>query len=66
MKVRASWGFKGLADELQNGTGQARAGEEFDVSEEYGHSLVGKGLAVEVDGKAAPKTNKQAKPEENK
>ncbi|MBI6684555.1 hypothetical protein YA0697_22880 [Pseudomonas viridiflava] len=66
MKIRASWGFKGLEDELNNGTGQARAGDEFDVSDDYGHSLVGKGLAVEVDGKAAPKTNKQAKPEENK
>ncbi len=51
---------------MKNETGQARAGEEFDVSDEYGHTLIGKGLAVEVDGKAVPKTNKQAKPEENK
>ncbi|BBI43972.1 hypothetical protein [Pseudomonas syringae] len=66
MKVRALWGFKGIQAELKNATGQARAGEEFDVSDEYGHTLVGKGLAAEVDGKTAPKTNKQAKPEENK
>ncbi|CAI8892006.1 MULTISPECIES: DUF7302 family protein [Pseudomonas syringae group] len=66
MKTRALWGFKGIHEELQNGSGQARAGEEFDVSDEYGHTLIGKGLAVEVDGKAAPKTNKQARPDEIK
>lgn len=58
MKVRALWGFKGIHEELKNGTGQARAGEEFDVSEEYGHALVGKGLATQVDIKSSPTENK--------
>lgn len=66
MKIRALWGFKGIHEELKNETGQARAGEEFDVSDEYGHTLIGKGLAAEVDGKTAPKSNRQARPEENK
>lgn len=66
MKIRALWGFVGNVDELKNQAGTARAGEEFTVGDEYGHALVGKGLAVEVDGKTAPKMNKQAKPEETK
>ena len=66
MKIRALWGFVGDKSELKNETGSARAGEEFSVGDEYGHTLVGKGLAVEVDSKAEPKANKQARPAETK
>lgn len=66
MKIRALWGFVGNVDELKNQTGQVRAGEEFDVSDEYGHTLKGKGLVAEVDGTTKPKSDKQAAPKETK
>lgn len=68
MKIKALWGFVGDAKKLRAQSGRVRAGEEFDVSdEEYAHGLIGKGLAVAVDGKAAQaKSTKQAAPKENK
>lgn len=59
MKVQAIWGFVG-------DTGQVKRGEEIEVTSEYGHTLIGKGLAKEVRAKEEPKTNKQAAPKENK
>ncbi|RMV69180.1 hypothetical protein [Pseudomonas coronafaciens] len=67
MKIRTLWGFEGNAAKLGTDSDRVRAGVVFDEAEdEYAHVLIGKGLAEEVDGKTAPKTNKQAKPEENK
>lgn len=59
MKIKALWGFLG-----QNG--MVRRGQEIEVSQEYGHALIGKGLATEVVEKPEPRTTKQAAPKENK
>lgn len=63
MKVKALWGFAGSL-------GHVRTGDVIEVSKEYGHALIGKGLAVEVDESEAnleaPSSNKQAKPKEAK
>lgn len=67
MKIRTLWGFEGNAAKLGTDSDRVRAGVVFDeADDEYAHVLIGKGLAEEVDGKAAPKTSKQAKPDENK
>lgn len=59
MKIKILWGFHGDAELLKNGTGKAKAGEVYSVTAEYGHALVGKGLAKEVTGEGA--TDSQAK-----
>ena len=64
MKIKALWGFVG-------DTGHVRRGEVVEVSKEYGHSLIGKGLAEEASGgkseeKPAPKATKPAAPAETK
>lgn len=72
MKIKALWGFVGNAALLGAESASVKAGQEFDeVDDEYAHTLIGKGLAVELeaDGKpktAKPKDNKSAKPNENK
>jgi hypothetical protein len=67
MKIRILWGFEGDASKLGAESGRIRAGETFDeVDDEYGHGLIGKGLAVEVDASAAPKENKQVSAAEKK
>lgn len=45
MKIKALWGFVG-------DTGHVHRGDVVEVSKEYGHSLIGKGLAKEVTGKS--------------
>lgn len=61
MKVKALWGFVGQ-------DGRVLKGQELEVSNEYGHSLIGRGLAQEVKTKAEPKADatKQTGPKENK
>lgn len=65
MKIKALWGFHGDASKLKAETSRVVRGQEFDVSDEYGHALIGQGLAEEVKA-AEPKTTKQAAPKENK
>lgn len=68
MKIKALWGFVG-------DKGHVRQGDEIEVSKEYGHTLIGKGLAKEVtestseskpESKKAPAESKQATPKEDK
>lgn len=59
MKIKALWGFVG-------DKGHVRTGDVLEVSNEYGHALIGKGLAVEVRGNEGPKATKQIAPKENK
>lgn len=67
IKVKALWGFVGSK-------GRVYAGEEIDVPKQYGHALIGKGLAAAVGAMPAPKgggrTNSadagKPKPTENK
>lgn len=59
MKVKALWGFIGEK-------GHIRTGDVIEVSAEYGHTLIGKGLAQEVIETDKPKATKQAAPKENK
>ncbi|MBK3444114.1 DUF7302 family protein [Pseudomonas lactis] len=72
MKIKAVWGFVGNAALLGAESTSVKAGQEFeDVDDEYGHTLIGKGLVVELeaDGKpkvAKPKDTKAASPKENK
>lgn len=73
MKIKALWGWVGAK-------GAVRSGDVIDVDEEYGHQMIGKGLAVEFKSepeqeaetkpeaakKAEAATNKQAAPKETK
>lgn len=69
MKIKALWGWVGVS-------GAVRSGDVIDVDDEYGHQMIGKGLAVEVseisdsdsdDAKqAAPAANKKAAAKETK
>lgn len=72
MKIKALWGVAGNATLLGADSSSVKAGQVFDeVDDEYGHTLIGKGLAEEVDGEgqtkaSAPKQSKAAAPKENK
>lgn len=82
MDIKTLWGFRGDASKLNSDSSVVKAGVTFtDVDEEYGHILIGKGLAERVDSakakehkqatpavghKTAPSANKQAKADENK
>ena len=66
MKVKVLWGFEGDPDKVKVNNGRVSAGEVIELDdEEYGHRLIGKGLAALDDG-AAPKANKQSKTNETK
>ena len=66
MKVNVLWGFEGDPDKVKVNNGRVSAGEVIELDdEEYGHRLIGKGLVALDDG-AAPKANKQSKPNETK
>lgn len=66
MKIKVLWGFEGDPEKVGVPNGRVSAGQLLDLEdEEYGHQLIGKGLATLEDG-AAPKANKQSKPNENK
>ncbi|EIM16088.1 hypothetical protein [Pseudomonas chlororaphis] len=72
MKIKTLWGFIGNGALLGAGSNKIKANVVFDdADDEYAHTLIGKGLAVEVDanGKprvAKPKENKPAAPKEDK
>lgn len=67
MKIQTLWGFEGDASKLGAESGRVRAGETFEnVDDDYGHGLIGKGLAIEVDASAAPKETKPASAAEKK
>ena len=66
MKIKVLWGFEGDPDKVKVNNGRVSAGEVIELDdEEYGHRLIGKGLAALDDG-AVPKANKQSKPNETK
>ena len=53
MKIKAKWGFVGDAKKLGADSARVTAGQVFpDVDEEYGHTLIGKGLVEEVAAKS--------------
>ncbi|WP_010216642.1 hypothetical protein [Pseudomonas syringae group genomosp. 3] len=72
MKIRAVWSFVGNAALLKADSGRVKRGDVFDdVDSEYGHTLIGKGLAQELGDDGNPKItkakeSKQAKPDEKK
>lgn len=72
MKIKILWGFVGSGLLLGADSNKVKAGAIFDeVNDEYANTLIGKGLAVEVDANgraraAKPKTNRAAAPNENK
>lgn len=62
MKIKAKWGFIGDAEKLKAESSRVKAGQVFDdVDDEYAHTLIGKGLVEEFDGKAKTKA-KETKP----
>lgn len=72
MKIKILWGFVGNGALLDAETNKIKAGETFEeADDEYAHTLIGKGLAEEVDAdgnaKATkPKQSKPAAPKETK
>jgi hypothetical protein len=66
MKVKILWGFEGDPEKVKVQNGRVSAGQVLDLEdEEYAHQLIGKGLATLDEEDAAPKSNKQSKPNEN-
>ena len=64
MKIKTLWGFVGNGALLGGTSNKIKAGETFDeADDEYAHTLIGKGLAVEVDANGKPRL---AKPKETK
>lgn len=64
MKIKTLWGFVGNSALLGASANKIKAGETFDeADDEYAHTLIGKGLAVEVDANGKPRL---AKPKETK
>ncbi|MDH0337638.1 hypothetical protein [Metapseudomonas otitidis] len=50
MKIKTLWGFIGNAEKLGAESSRVPAGKVFDdVEDEYGHTLIGKGLAERID-----------------
>lgn len=50
MKIKTLWGFIGNAEKLGADSSRVPAGKVFDdVEDEYGHALIGKGLAERID-----------------
>lgn len=64
MKIKILWGFVGNGLLLKADSNKVKAGAVFeDADDEYAHTLIGKGLAVEVDANGKPRV---AKPKETK
>lgn len=64
MKIKILWGFVGNGALLGATSNKIKAGETFDeADDEYACTLIGKGLAVEVDASGKPRV---AKPKETK
>lgn len=61
MKVKVIWGFVDQA-------AHHRAGDVLEVSQQAGHDLIGRGLAVELvdEAQEIPKPTKPAAPKETK
>ena len=72
MKIKAIWGFVGNGALLGHDSNKVKAGAVFeDVDDEYAHTLIGKNLAVELDGNGKPrlfkpKETKPAAPNDDK
>lgn len=72
MKIKTLWGFVGNGLLLGADSNKIKAGVMFDeANDEYAHTLIGKGLAVEVDASGKPrlvkpKETKPAAPKEDK
>lgn len=64
MHIKALWGFVGNAELLGAASTKVKRGQEFEkADDEYAHTLLGKGLAVELDANGKPKVTK---PKESK
>lgn len=72
MKIKTLWGFVGNGLLLGADSNKIKAGVMFDeADDEYAHTLIGKGLAVEVDANGKPRlaepiATKPAAPKEDK
>lgn len=72
MKIKILWGFVGNGALLGADSNKVKAGAVFEeANDEYAHTLIGKGLAVELgaSGKSKatkPTTSKPAAPAENR
>ncbi|WP_313135570.1 DUF7302 family protein [Stutzerimonas nitrititolerans] len=67
MKIKVLWGFIGNAQLLGAASSKVVAGQVFDkVDAEYGHALIGKGLAEEVANESRPNTSKPVAPKARK
>lgn len=64
MKIKILWGFVGNGVLLGADSNKVMAGTVFEaVDDEYGHALIGKGLAVEI---GADDKSRAAAPEEDR
>lgn len=64
MKIKTLWGFVGNGLLLGADSNKVKAGVVFEeADDEYAHTLIGKGLAVEVDASGKPRV---VKPKETK
>ena len=64
MHIKALWGFVGNAELLGAASTKVKRGQEFEkADDEYAHTLLGKGLAVELDANGKPEVTK---PKESK
>jgi hypothetical protein len=71
MHIKILWGFVGDAVALGTDSTKIKRGQEFkEADDEYAHTLIGKGLAVELDAsgkpRAKPKQARSAAPSETK
>ena len=67
MHIKALWGFVGNAELLGADSAKVKRGQEFEkADDEYAHTLLGKGLAVELDTNGKPKVTKPTAPKESK
>lgn len=64
MKIKILWGFVGNGLLLGADSNKVKAGATFEeADDEYAHTLIGKGLAVELDANGKPRV---VKPKETK
>lgn len=62
MKIKALWGFIGNATLLGAESAKVVSGQVFDnADDEYGHTLVGKGLVEDLSGKTVSAVAAKAK-----
>lgn len=64
MKIKILWGFVGNGALLKADSNKVKANAVFEeADDEYAHTLIGKGLAVELEADGKPKVTK---PKESK